>query len=294
MIIKNISNLEDSLNYYNDILDCNEEVILLDFREAEYIRNNHLALLGLALENQKKDGKEIEIKEPKIIKNRKSFELSGFMQHFSNLDNNNNIYEISSIVKYTNISLDDWNSLVEFHKYFEDQLNKNIKNLSPELSNKIIQKIFELFSNVFRHSQSELGFFCAGQIYDNKFYFTIVDGGVGISTNVNKYFKKIFDDNKSIFKPFNPYKPLNGIKSILWAIQENHSTTGRGGLGLNLLQELILKSKGSLDIISNSGHYSIKDGKEEKVELKKAFNGTIISIGLNISEDTYYFLKDGE
>lgn len=56
MIIKNISNLEDSLNYYNDILDCNEEVILLDFREAEYIRNNHLALLGLALENQK-DGK---------------------------------------------------------------------------------------------------------------------------------------------------------------------------------------------------------------------------------------------
>ena len=108
MIIKNNSNLEDSLKYYNDILDCNKEVILLDFREAEYIRNNHLALLGLALENQKKDGKEIEIKEPKIIKNRKSFELSGFMQHFSNLDNNNNIYEISSIVKYTNISLDDW------------------------------------------------------------------------------------------------------------------------------------------------------------------------------------------
>ena len=51
MIIKNISNLEDSLKYYNDILDCNKEVILLDFREAEYIRNNHLALLGLALEN---------------------------------------------------------------------------------------------------------------------------------------------------------------------------------------------------------------------------------------------------
>lgn len=183
MIIKNISNLEDSLKYYNDILDCNKEVILLDFREAEYIRNNHLALLGLALENQKKDGKEIEIKEPKIIKNRKSFELSGFMQHFSNLDNNNNIYEISSIVKYTNISLDDWNSLVEFHKYFEDQLNKN---LSPELSNKIIQKIFELFSNVFRHSQSELGFFCAGQIYDNKFYFTIVDGILKKSLMITK------------------------------------------------------------------------------------------------------------
>lgn len=31
MVIKNISNLEDSLNYYNDILDCNEEVISLDF-----------------------------------------------------------------------------------------------------------------------------------------------------------------------------------------------------------------------------------------------------------------------
>lgn len=68
----------------------------------------------------------------------------------------------------------------------------------------------------------------------------------------------------------------------MWAIQENHSTTGRGGLGLNLLQELILKSKGSLDIISNS------------IKEEKAFNGTIISIGLNISEDTYYFLKDGE
>ena len=64
---------------FGGVIDCNKEVILLDFREAEYIRNNHLALLGLALENQKKDGKEIEIKEPKIIKNRKSFEFTYFV-----------------------------------------------------------------------------------------------------------------------------------------------------------------------------------------------------------------------
>ena len=61
-----------------------------------------------------------------------------------------------------------------------------------------MQKVFELFSNVFRHSQSELGLFCSGQFYpsNDKFYFTIVDGGIGIEQNVNNYLQKEFYKNK--------------------------------------------------------------------------------------------------
>ena len=181
MIIKNISSLKDAINYYQQIIELKDESIIIDFKNSEFIRNNYLSLLGLALKQKKDENKKIKIILPDIVKVAKSLESSGFLEHFT-IDKKSTMIvdNSSSVVKYTNIQLNDWDSLTEFYLYFESQLNQRVKNLSPELSNKIIQKIFELFSNVFRHSQSKFGFFCSGQIYDNKFYFTIVDGGVTI------------------------------------------------------------------------------------------------------------------
>jgi len=84
------------------------------------------------------------------------------------------------------------------------------------------------------------------------------------------------------------------LETIKWALIDNNSTTGSGGFGLSLLKELILKSKGRLEIISNDGYYKIENGKESGEILKNKFNGTIISVGLSTDNSTYYYLKEGD
>jgi hypothetical protein len=150
MIIKNINSLEDAINYYLQITKLKDDLIELDFKNSEFIRNNYLTLLGLVLERKKDENKKIKIILPTVAKVAKSLETSGFLEHFINYKNNSTTVDSSnSVVKYTNIQLNDWDSLTEFYLYFESQLNQRVRNLSPELSNKIIQKIFELFSNVY-------------------------------------------------------------------------------------------------------------------------------------------------
>jgi len=197
-----------------------------------------------------------------------------------------------TMIKYTNITDNEYENLHLFYEYFRNKLLGKIQNISAKLANKIMQKVFELFSNVFRHSQSELGLFCSGQFYplNNKFYFTIVDGGVGIKFNVNNYLRNEFNKNKSIFNR-TKYKEKDIIESIKWAIKEGNSTTGKGGLGLSLLIELIKKSDGQLEIISENGYYSIKNNKVFSEILDISFQGTIISIGLDTDKNKFYYLQ---
>ena len=286
MIINKINTLSDAIHYHDEIINC-EDDITLDFENATFIRNNYISILGLALEKQK--DKKIVIKQPKNIKIKNALKNIGFLSLYSNC--NSGIDLKNTMIQFTNITEEN-DEYYKFYEYFVNQLNGKVNNLSSELSNKIMQKIYEQFSNVFRHSESKFGFFCSGQFYPKKeeFYFTIVDGGVTIKTNVNKYLKKITKKNKN-FLDFKKYKELNGLEAIKWALINNNSTTGSGGFGLSLLKELILKSKGRLEIVSSDGYYTIIEGKENGKLLNKKFTGTIISISLNTNNDKYYFLK---
>lgn len=298
MKIRKIDRLSDAVKFYRDIMDYDDNMISLDFSNASFIRNNYLSILGLALELQKKDGKGIEIIPPLATTVKNSMKRIGFLSRFSDdsigIDNNN------TMVKYTHIPLENYDqSLSEFYMYFKQQLERKVQNLSPELSNKIIQKIFELFSNVFRHSESELGLFCSGQFYpsNDKFYFTIVDGGVTIKNNVNKYFNNKFNKNKTLGDKIfgtKKFESKSGLEAIKWSMEEKHSTTGEGGLGLSLLRDLIMKSNGVLDIVSNDGYYFIRNNKVGGNILKSSFDGTIISIGLDTDINKYFYLVGEE
>ena len=290
MEIEKINSLKDAIMYHNQIVNFTDEEIVLDFSSTSFVRNNFIAILGLALERHK--NKRIKIIEPKNIKIKKSLASIGFLSKYS--DCREGVDLNSTMIQYTNIQNEN-SEYYDFYKYFVNQLNRKVNNLSPELSNKIMQKIFERFSNVFRHSKSNLGFFCSGQFYPKKreFYFTIADGGVTIKKNVNEYLKKITKKQKSILN-FKRFNELNGIESIRWALIDNNSTTGSGGFGLSLLKELILKSKGRLEIVSCSGYYKIENGEEREEELLDEFSGTIISVGLSTDNNKYYYLKKGD
>ncbi len=145
---------------------------------------------------------------------------------------------------------------------------------------------------MFRHSKSKLGFFCSGQLDDKQkiINFTIVDSGITIKTNINRYFEDLKKDNKKILD-FSKFNELNGYDAIKWALENGNSTTGKGGFGLNLLQELILKSGGRLEIISNDGYFYINNGIIREQKLDYDFEGTIVSIGLSTDINRLCIIK---
>lgn len=287
MKINKINSLKDVIMYHQQIIGCKEDEIILDFSDTSFIRNNFISIIGLALEIQK--DKNINIVEPKNPKIKNALKNIGFLSKHFNYKNGIDLN--NTMIKYTNIQKED-DEYYKFYEYFVSQLNRKVNNLSRELSRKIMQKIYEQFSNVFRHSESEVGFFCSGQFYPKKkeFYFTIVDNGVTIKHNVNKYLKKLTKENKGLLN-FSKYQELNGLEAIKWALIDNNSTTGSGGFGLSLLKELIMKSKGRLEIVSNDGYYQINGGIESGEILQKKFNGTIISVGLSTDNSTYYYMR---
>ena len=293
--INKIDTLFDAIYIFNKIIYIYDEDIIIDFSEAEFIRNHFISIVGMGLEVVKKRGVDVEIIKPKSYKVVNSMKKINFLSVFCDENNQDDTYK--TMVRYTNIPLEN-NSLIlqEFYTYFIMQFIGKVENLSPKLQKKILQKIFELFSNVFRHSNSALGLFCSGQFYpkQDKFNFTIVDNGVTIRKNVNKYLLKEFMKNRSSIDKIlgKKFEPLDAIDSIKWALVDTNSSTGAGGLGLSLLMDLIKASKGSIEIVSGNGYYGIKDAQEISKVLEKSFEGTIISIELNTHSGTYYFLKE--
>jgi signal transduction histidine kinase len=285
--VSSISSLTDAVKYHNRILETTD-TFQLDFQKSQFIRNNYLSIIGLALE---KCNNKFEIIEPIDNGVCKAMRTNGFLSQFTEVSKRDDTHK--TMIRYTQIPLNNHDEVVgDFYLYFNEQLKRKVLNTSDKLLNKIMQKIFELFSNVFRHSQSELGLFCSGQFYpkNEQFNFTIVDGGIGIPYNVNGYLKEEFKTNNGRLT-LRRFEKKSDEESIDWAMKEGHSSTGKGGLGLALLEELILKSHGTLEIVSKQGHYRIKNGKKELKKLNDSFEGTVISIGLNTNIDNYYFLK---
>ncbi len=294
--INKIETIFDATSFFNDIIrSAEEEVIIVNFSNADFIRNHFLSILGMALRVVQNRGIAVEVIKPKSTRVLTSMKKINFLSAFCDEDNNVDTYK--TMVKYTNIPLKA-NSLIlqEFHSYFITQFMGKVANLSPKLQKKILQKIFELFSNVFRHSDSALGLFCSGQFYpkQNKFNFTIVDNGVTIKRNVNRYLSQQFIQNRTIQDKLlgKKFENISAVEAIKWALIDENSTTGSGGLGLSLLMELINISKGSIEIISGNGYYGIKNAEKNSKELKKSFEGTIISIELNTHSGSYYFLGE--
>jgi signal transduction histidine kinase len=286
--ISKIDSLKDAIEIHNKILESTD--VSLNFKYASFIRNNYLSIVGLAIEKLKNEGGEYKIIHPENTRVLKAMQDIEFLDKFTELSKGSDSYK--TMIRYTNIIDDKDIKLGEFYVYFQQKLLLRVQNISKPLANKIIQKVFELFSNVFRHSESDLGLFCSGQFYpkNDKFYFTIVDGGVGIKKNVNKYFEKEFLQDKKLLSR-KKYKEQDAVKCIRWAMQEGHSTTGKGGLGLALLMELIKKSDGQLEIISDNGYYAIKNGEVYTELLDDVFEGSIISIGLNTDASKFFYLQ---
>ena len=101
IIINKIETIFDAISIFNKIIYVYDEDIIIDFSEAEFIRNHFISIIGMGLEIVKKRGVAVEIKKPNNNKVLNSMKRINFLSIFCDENNKDDIYK--TMVKYTNI-----------------------------------------------------------------------------------------------------------------------------------------------------------------------------------------------
>jgi len=110
--------------------------------------------------------------------------------------------------------------------------------------------MWEIYSNAFEHSSTDIGVFSCAQHYRsrNDLILSAVDFGRGIPENVRLFLRRQHVDEESVSK-------LSGAACLKWAFERGNSTCTEGiarGLGLDLLKEFVRVNRGKLE---GSGKY---------------------------------------
>lgn len=274
-----VFNLKDSIELYKKFQKMDtKEKLTFDFSNASFIYANFTALFGALIDSC--ENFEIILPNDENVKSvlSKNDFFPNFLENVKKLKDKSN-----SVVNYENFGLED----IEKQDRFSEKLllenlleKKGVTNLSQRVLKEVSKSILELFSNARDHSKSQKGIYIAGQFFPKKgkFDFTIVDLGVGIKHNVNNFLK----ENKS------------GSEAIKWAIQRQNSTNKDNprGLGLALLKELIMKSNGKIEILSDNGLYTLRQQQEYFEDLNFVFGGTLVNIEFNIEKDKKYVFNE--
>ncbi|MDP8233557.1 MAG: hypothetical protein P9M06_01980 [Candidatus Saelkia tenebricola] len=167
-------------------------------------------------------------------------------------------------------------------EYIDDQiLNRaEMPKMSEILRKEIRKSFFEIFNNIFFHSDSPIGGLACGQIFPRGEIIQIVfyDAGIGIANKVREQNKEILVDKEA----------------IEWSLQRGTSTLGSEsisrGLGLFLLRKFLCANKGTLRIYANRGLFFEKGDERYFIDVDCPLKGTIIDIRIKIKEDVEYVL----
>lgn len=157
-------------------------------------------------------------------------------------------------------------------------------DMSEELHKEIRRAFFELFGNIFSHSESQIGGLVCGQVYPNDKEIQIVfhDTGIGLAKRVRMSFPSIQSDNEAIG----------------WALKRGTSTLSNNiesrGLGLFLLREFIRVNEGEFSIYANNGMVGEIKGQRNDKFLPISLNGTLIDLRIKVRNDVKYILSTEE
>lgn len=253
---KRIINLYDK---FKDIKDCK-----IELRLTKWFGANMSAPLGAIIDIIDKNNNLINfrIKEYRI---RDILKKNLFLTNFGYKVKKDFYHSTIPYKRLKPTEIKIFQSIIQTELYNKPE----IKNINDRLKRKMLESIFEIFSNAQIHSRTEYIYICGQYFFEkNKLEFTIVDTGIGFS--------------KSIANSFNIDIPQH--KAISWALQE-YMTTKKGepgGHGLKLLKSFILNNGGRFQIISYDGFYEISANKgkprEKSTKLNIAFPGTIVNI----------------
>ena len=265
---------------YKDLIDKKSETIVFDFKEVRFIEANLCAFLGSIFEALEQNNNKLEvINMDSGISNilRKNNFLIPY--GYSPLSDK---YDTTLLYKKFTPKEDK-----EFYKYINEQLlqKPNFPSHSELLGKKITESIFELYVNAITHGHCSFIHVC-GQFFPRKhnkpLYFTIVDKGITIKENVIKYLQN---------------NEMTSAETIEWAMKSGNTTKMSnipGGLGLGIIFEFIQKNNGKIHIVSSDGYYEYSNSLIIKEKLKNSFEGTMVNLSFNLSDNKHYSLIEEE
>ncbi len=185
----------------------------------------------------------------------------------------------------------DMNSIMDYLTYNWIGKSWGSVHISDRLRDAIAGRMWEIYSNAFEHSSTEIGVFSCGQHYwrQNDLILSVADFGRGIPANVRTFLRQHVDEAL--------VSKLSGAGCLKWAFERGNSTCMGGiarGLGLDLLKEFVRLNQGKLEIYSNDG-YAIVDKDGERYENRDiSFEGTVVHITLRCDEKLYRFHDEAE
>lgn len=167
----------------------------------------------------------------------------------------------------------------EILQYIDKEImeRSEMPEMSEDLKKEIRKAFFEIFGNVFSHSESKIGGLVCGQVYPNEKEIQIVfyDTGIGIAKRVK-----------------NIYPELQDKDAIKWALMRGTSTSSNfkesRGLGLYLIWQFLKVNGGEIRIYANTGYFEEIKGNKEFGSLAHALNGTLIDLRIKVRDDVKY------
>ncbi len=259
----------------------NNDRVILDFSELEWIDANILSAFGAVLDENFTRVRLQYVKDSISSKIENLLARNSFGRYFSfgkTVDKNDTVIEYK---------ITDGKEIKKFASYFKDRVlqRQQMPRMSDGLKEKILENVLEIFGNAPMHGKCSKVFSC-GQIFPakNLMKFTIANTGHTIKENVIEYYTDILGKEP----------PEN---TISWATDENNSTkqmvNGKsGGLGLYYLKEFVNINNGSIMICSEDEIWTFKNGKENTEFIDTIFRGTIVTININTDDNGVYILSN--
>lgn len=246
--------------------------ITVNFHYCEFLGHNGVAFLGGLVRLVEKRGGQINFEWHTLpCKLRMNLAQNGFLSDFGY---DWQPWDGNSIPYRSDLQLEP-NAVME---YLQDKwLGKGWVNVSPELRDVIVGQVWEIYTNAFEHSQSIIGVFSCGQYYPKAcvLQLTVIDFGIGIPANV----RSLPQNSK-----------MSTTEALRWAFQRGTSTKQSGvsrGIGLNLLQEFVIKNHGNFLIFSNDGCVKVNDNGIMYENRNVNFSGTLVNIAFQCDESYY-------
>ena len=265
------------IDLYYQIHSSEDLNYTISFENVKVFDANLSAILRAINDTGREKNKNIELininEEIKDI-----FILNKFIEDASGIISPDNKETVIPFMKFTPYKD------IEFMKYVATEMlsKPDFPKHTKMLSKKINTSIFELFENARTHGHCKYIYTCGQIIKDegnSRLYFTIVDMGKTIKTNVNEYLNVKF----------------SGHQAIDWAMKSGNTTkTGdvSGGLGLDIIFEFIQLNNGRIQIVSSDGYWEYLKNRKVKKEFERPFNGTIANIEVNLDDKSRYKLKE--
>ena len=262
------------------------EDVRFDFTNCRFLRSNAVAFLGGLARHVESLGGSVFFDWDTLRSNavRANLCQNGFAANFGY---NATAWDGHSI-PYREEKKPDMNEIMDYLTY--SWIGKWV-NVTDRLSDAISGRMWEIYSNAFEHSGTEVGVFTCGQHFRhyNDLILTVVDFGHGIPANVKAFLSQYVDEAR--------VSKLSGADCMKWAFERGNTTCMGGvarGLGLDLLKDFVRINQGKLEVYSNDG-YAIIDKEGERFDnCYISFKGTVVHITLRCDEKLYRFYDEAE